>query len=151
MCEWLDYARQCVRARLSRWRGLTREDREDAMQCALGACAKAMRRFDPAKGAVNTYIDRVCCRAVVSYLRSVRRRVERERPLERPLAERPVPTLPDIADAVLARIADADLRRLAEMRLAGATMGACMEALGVSRRGYEAMMARLRQAIQGEE
>ena len=139
--EAAEYATACARASVMRWRNVTREDREDAVQSALLACVKAWARYDASRGSWRTYIDRVVRRSLSAWLRQARRRALAE--VAAPLP--PAPPRRTLGD-VLCRL-KGEARRVALMRLDGRSQGETMKALGVSRRVYKAMMEQIQKEL----
>lgn len=52
---------------------ITAEDREDLQQEAAFQVWRALRRFDSRRGSLSTFVDRVVCNQVVSFVRHHRR------------------------------------------------------------------------------
>lgn len=145
--EELAYAQACIRARLARWRSVPGEDRRDAAQAALVAVWRAWVRFSPKRGSWKTYIDRVAAHAVSNERRRAYRRL-------RVFVAAPLPPAADtfrrsIEDsrALALALPDAELRRLALMRLAGRTHAQCREALHVGRARYGRMLEAIAEAL----
>ena len=143
----LAYAQACIRARLAGWRNVPREDRRDAAQAALVAVARAWARFSPERGSWKTYVDRVAAHAVSNERRRACRRL-------RVFVAAPLPPAADIfrqniedSRALALALPDAELRRLALMRLEGLTHAQCREALHVGRTRYRHMLEAIAEAL----
>lgn len=140
--EAAEYATACARASVSRWRNVTREDREDAVQSALLAVVRSWARYDASRGSWRTYVDRVVRRALSAWLRQTRRRALAE--VAAPLP--PAPPRRTLGD-LIGRVKDPMQKRLVLARISGVSHGECIRILGISRRAYGALLHALHDAL----